>query len=106
MKTPSAKAAYLKAANRKLADTKKKLDGVNARIRNAVLIGQIDATEQLQRAQQAVDLNLLSAEQRIEELRKSDELLWELCADDVNSAWEDLSHSVKKLVARFADMAK
>ena len=106
MKTLSAKAAYSKAANRKLAETKRKLDGVNAKIRNAVSIGQIDATEHLKRAQHAVNLNLLSAERRIEELRKSGENAWTTCADDVDSAWEDLSQSVKKLVARFSDMAK
>jgi len=106
MKTLSAKAAYSKAANQKLAETKRKLDGVNAKIGSAVSMGQIDATEQLKRAQHAVDLILLSAEQRIEELRKSGEHEWTACADDVDSAWEDLSQSVKRLVARFSDMAK
>ena len=106
VKTLSAKAAYLKAANRKLADTKRVLAGVNAKIRNAVSIGRIDPTERFKRAQHAVDLMFLSAEQRIEELRKADEHSWEACADDVDSAWEDLSQSVKKLVARFSDMAK
>ena len=106
MKTLSAKAAYSKAAGRKLAETKRKLDGVNAKIKNALSIGHIDASEQLKRAQHAVELNLLSAEQRIGELRKSDEHEWTACADDVDSAWEDLSQSVKKLVARFSDMAK
>ncbi len=94
------------AANRKLADTKRKLGGVSAKIRNAVSIGRIDSTEQLRLTQHAVELDLLSAEQRIEELRKSDELSWEARADEVDSAWEDLSQSVKKLVARFSDMAK
>ena len=106
MKTLSAKAAYSKAANRKLAETKRKLDGVNAKIRNAISTGQIDATETLEHAQQAVATNLASAEQRIVELRKSGEHAWEARADDVETAWEDLSQSVKKLVARFSDMAK
>ena len=106
VKTLSAKAACSKAANRKLADTKRILAGVNSKIRDAVSIGRIDATERFKRAQHAVDLNLWSAEQRIEDLRKADEQSWEAYADDVDSAWEDLSQSVKKLVARFSDMAK
>ena len=106
MKTLSAKAAYSIAASRKLAETKTKLDGVNAKIKNAISIGQIDATETLKHAQQAVASNLASAEQRIDELRKSGEHKWEARVDDVDSAWEDLSQSVKKLVARFSDMAK
>ena len=73
MKTLSAKAACSKAANKRLADTKRTLAGVNLRLANAVSIGRIDATEQLKRAQHAVDLNLLSVEQRIDELEKADE---------------------------------
>ena len=105
-KALAAKAACSKAANRKLADTKRILAGANSKIGNAVSTGRIDATGQFKRAQRAVDLNLLSVGQRIEELRKADQQSWEACANDVDSAWEDLSQSVKKLVARFSDMAE
>ena len=104
--TLSAKAVCSMAANRKLADTKRTLAGVNSKIGNAVSTGRIDGTKPLKLAQHAVDLNLLSLEQRIDELRKADAQSWEACADDVDSAWEYLSQSVKKLVARFSDMAK
>ena len=104
VKTLSAKAAYLKAANRKLADTTRILAGVNSRIRNAVSTGRIDATDQFKRAQHAVELNLLSVEQHIDELRKADEQSWEACADAIDSAWEHLSQSLKQLVARFSDL--
>jgi len=100
------KAAYSKGASEKLVKTRTRLVAVSAKIRNAVAAGRIDATDQLRRAQHAVDLNLATAEERIEKLRKSGEENWEARARDVDTAWEDLSQSVKKLVASFSDIAR
>lgn len=105
-RTISAKAAYSKAAHKKLAETKTKLAGVHAKIRNAIATGRVETSEQLRQAQHAVDENLATAEARVEILRKSGEDTWEAVKDDVDTAWEDLSQSVKKLVARFADGSK
>lgn len=106
VKLQSTKAAYSKAAHKKLMETRTKLAGVSAKIRNAVATGRIDSTDQLRRAQHAVDLNLATAEARIEQLRKSAGDNWEDLARDVDTAWEDLSQSVKMLVARFSDQSK
>lgn len=102
----SAKAAYSKAAHRKLFESRAKLDGARAKIKNAVATGRIEASEQLEHAQQAVESNLHSAEVRLERLRKSGEEDWEALRDDIDSAWEDLSRSIKKLVDRFSDGAR
>jgi len=102
----AAKAAHSKAAQKKLIDSKTRLDGVKAKIRNAVTTGRIDANEQLERAQLAVEANLKTVEARLERLRKSGEENWEDLRDDLDTAWEDLSQSIKKLVARFSDGSK
>jgi predicted nucleic acid-binding Zn-ribbon protein len=99
----SAKVAYSKSAQKKLAETRSKLAAVNAQIRSAMIAGQIDASEKLEQSQRAVDVNLAEAEAKIERLRKSDEDTWEAVQLEIETAWEDLSHSVKKLVARFSD---
>lgn len=106
VKKLATKAAYSKVAHEKLVETRTKLAGVKAKIRNAIAIGRIDATVQLKNAQRAVDLNLATAEARIEQLRKAGEDNWETLASDVDTAWEDLSKSIKKLVDRFSDIAK
>ncbi|MDH3351786.1 MAG: hypothetical protein OEM60_06935 [Gammaproteobacteria bacterium] len=102
-RTLSAKAAYSKAAHKKLAETRLKLAGVNAKIGNAIATGRIDSSAQLSQAQRGVDQDLATAEALVDKLRKSGEDAWERARDDVDNAWEDLSQSVKKLVAIFTD---
>lgn len=104
--TVSTKAAYSRAAKKKLDETKAKLIGVNAKIRNAIATGQIDASEQLGHARRAVDMNLATVETQVEQLRKSGEDAWVGIKDDIETAWEDLSQSIKKLVARFTDASE
>lgn len=102
-KSVSLKAAYSRTAHRKLSETKARLAGVSAKINNAVRAGRIEGSEQLERAQHAVDANIANVEARLEQLRKSSDCNWEELRADVDTAWEDLSQSVKKLVARFSD---
>jgi len=99
----TAKAAYSKSTCKKLAETKAKLEGINAKIRNAVVSGSIDASEQLLLAQQAVELNLETAQAQLSRLRKSDEESWEDLKKDVEDSWEYLSRSIKNLANRFSD---
>ena len=99
----SRKAAYSKAAQKRLHNARVKLVGVKARIRSATVAGQIVFNRQLEAAQRAVDANLVAAESSLERLRKSDDDAWEDLIPDVDTAWEDLSQSIKKLVAGFSE---
>ncbi len=99
----SRKAAYSKAAQKRLHDARVKLVGVNAKIRSATVAGQIVANRQLEDAQRAVDANLVAAESSLERLRKSSDKVWEDLTPDVDTAWEDLSQSIKKLVAGYSE---
>lgn len=80
-----------------------KLLGVKARIRSATIAGEIVANRQLKDAQRAVDANLVAAESSLERLRKSGHDVWEDLTPDVDTSWEDLSQSIKKLVAGYAE---
>ncbi len=99
----SAKATYSKNTGKKLAESKTKLAAINDKIRNAVATGKLEASEQLELAQQAVQTNITSAEEQLSRLRKSSEESWEEFKDDVEDAWEHLSRSIKQLVDRFSD---
>ena len=102
-KSISSKAAYSRSAGKKLAEAKAKLEGVNAKVRNAIATGKIDRSEQLGLAQQAVELNLATAQAQLSRLRKSDEESWDDLKKDVEDSWEHLSRSIKNLVDRFSD---
>lgn len=98
----SDKAGYSRAARRKLIETRARLIGVFAKINNAVATGQIDASDRLMSARNAVQSNLESVETKLETLRKSGDD-WLAVSADVENCWEDLSKSVKTLVDLFAD---
>lgn len=102
----SAKTAYSRAASKKLSETRARLAGVNARLKSAIATGRIDPNLQLEQAQRAVDLNLAAAAKQIARVRKAGADDWESLTDEVDSAWEDLSQSIKKLVARFSDLSR
>jgi hypothetical protein len=100
------KAAYSRAAQKRLSGAEIRLAGVKARIRSATIAGHIAATLQLREAQRAVDANLEAAKTSLERLRKSGDTVWKEHARDVDTAWEHLSQSIKRLVAGYSDGKK
>lgn len=102
----SEKAAYSRAAQKRLSEAEIRLTGVKARIRSATIAGHIVVSRQLGDAQRAVDANLEAARTSIESLRKSDEAVWKEQARNVDTAWEHLSLSIKRLVAGYSDGKK
>ena len=103
LRSVSAKAAYSKRARKKLVESKAKLYDVRAAIKRAITTGSLKSSEKLESVQQAMDTRLAAAESRLEALQKSGEADWEQLRDELESAWEDLSQSINKLVARVKD---
>ena len=99
----SEKAAYSRASQKRLSDAKTKLLAVKATIRSASFAGHIIMNRQLDDAQRAVDVNLLAAEASLERLRKSSDEAWKDLTVDVDTAWENLSQSIMRLVAGYSD---
>ena len=102
----SEKAAYSRAAQKRLSEAEIRLTGVKAKIRSATIAGHIIITRQLEDAQRAVDANLAAVKAGLERLRKSGDAAWKDQARDVDTAWENLSQSIKRLVAGYSDGKK
>ena len=103
VRSVSAKAAYSREARKRLVESKAKLYDVRAAIKRAITTGSLKSSEKLESVQQAVDTRLTAAESRLEALQKSGEAEWERLRDELENAWEDLSHSINTLVARVKD---
>lgn len=97
------KTEYSRAAQKRLSVLETRLFGVNDRIRSAKTAGHIVANQQLDDAQRAVEANLVAVKASLERLRKSGEAAWNDHARDVDTAWENLSLSINRLVASYAD---
>ena len=102
----SEKAAYTRALQKKLSETESRLAGVDARIRSATMAQQLVVTRQLSDAQRAVDANLAAVRSSLERLRKSSDKGWKKQIRDVDTSWENLSLSIKRLVAGYSDGKK
>ncbi len=99
----SEKAAYSKAARKKLIELRAKLDGVTFIVRQATETGRLPPSTQLDQALEAMEVNYAAAEAQLRTLQKSGEDEWEEQRTELESEWENLAHSIKRLVARFAD---
>ena len=97
------KAAYSRAAQKRLSEAEITLTGVKAKIRSATTAGQIAMNRQLEDGLLAVDANLASVKTALDRLRKSGCGSWKKHSREVDTAWENLSQSIKRLVAGYSD---
>ena len=105
IRSVTAKAAYSRAARKKLVEFKSKLEGVKVAIRHEIAKGRLRSSDKLEFEQRAMEIRLATAESRLMTLQKSREDEWEQLRDDLENAWEDLSQSINKLVARIKDQS-
>ena len=99
----AAKAAYSRDARQKLIVSRSKLDGITTAVRQAITVGRMKSSPQLDLAINAMEANFKAAETQLSALQKSGEDDWDALRIQLESAWENLAHSIKNLVARFAD---
>ena len=99
----AAKAAYSKDARKKLIVSRSKLDGVTMAVRQAIKLGDLKSSKPLYLAVSAMEVNFKDVEIRLGDLQESGEDGWEELRIPLESAWEDLAHSIRNLVARFGD---
>jgi len=102
----SKKVIYSRGTQKRLSEARAKIVGVKATIRSAEIAGRLVVTKQLENAQRAVDANLAAAEASLEQLRRSGEKEWIALSIGVDTAWENLSLSMKKLVAGYTESKK
>lgn len=101
--TDSERTAYVKAARMKLMDSRTKLDGLAIAARQAVETGRLAPGTRLDRALEAMEAGFGAADARLRLLQQSGDGEWHERRADLESAWEDLAHTIKILVARLAD---
>jgi hypothetical protein len=99
----AAKAAYSQDARQKLVVSRSKLDGVTIAVRQAIIVGRMKSSPQLDLAVNAMEANFKAAETQLRALQESGEDDWDALRIPLESAWENLAHSIKNLVARYAD---
>jgi hypothetical protein len=100
------KAAYSMAAQDRLSEAEVRLAGVKARICSATSAGHVVITRQLEDARRAVDANLEAAKANLERLKNTSDAGWKEQSRDFDTAWEDLSGSIGRLVACYSDGKK
>ena len=105
IRSVSAKAAYSRAARKKLVDYKAKLDGVRAAIQHEIATQKPGSSRKLECSRRAMETRIAAAEVRLALLQKSGEEDWEGHRLRLEDAWEDLSHSINKIIARIKDTA-
>ena len=86
-----------------MVEARAKLDGVRSAVAHAIAAGNLNSSEKLESAKQAIEMRLAMAESRLEILQKSGEEGWEDLRYELENAWDDLSGSINKLVARIKD---
>lgn len=95
------KAAYIRAVTKKLADQRTVLGLVKRKVDRAVASGRIIRSDQLANAERRADSCLSAVENCIERLSADSDGTWENSRFKVDAALDDLSVSVKQMVARF-----
>ena len=97
------RAAYSEDARKQLIVARSKLDGIAIAVTQAITVGRMKSSPQLDLAVNAMEANFKAAETQLRALQKSGEDDWDALRIQLESAWENLAHSIKNLVARFAD---
>jgi hypothetical protein len=96
----SRKHYYVKAVCTRIDEKEAKLNYVKNKIERGVKSGRVVVSEQLRNAQRQADAHVVVARQRLEELTGADDGKWEELRRGLDVACDDLSESLKKLVAR------
>lgn len=97
----SVKLAYIRAVEAELAEKTVKLQFVKRKIQLAARSGRIDVSAALRNAERQADGALAAMQERLARLKSAADGPWQESRRGTDLALEDLSQSVKKLVARF-----
>ena len=92
---------YTREVEAILAQKKTKLEHVKEKIEYAVIAGRITVSEPLRNAERQADCHLATAQAQFEHLKSANDDQWEALRAVVDAACEDLSQSIKMIVARF-----
>jgi len=95
------KRTYIRNIEVRLAEKKATLRFVKRKIKLANESGRIHASDQLLKAEHQADCCVADLRKQLDQLEGADDQSWERLRYQVDVAWDDLSQSVRKIVARF-----
>lgn len=95
------KAAYIRAVEKKLTEKRTALELVKRKVVRAVTSGRIARSDQLVNAERQADCCLLAVETWVTRLSASADSDWIDSRFETDVALDELSTSVKQMVARF-----
>lgn len=95
------KKLYIRNIELKLAEKEATLSLIKRKINVATESGRIHASDQLRNAEHQADCCVAELGKQLEQLENADDQSWEGLRFRVDTAWDDLSQSIRKLVARF-----
>ncbi len=95
------KRAYLRNMEAGLAEKQATLRFVKRKIRLAIESGRIHASDQLRKAEHQADCCVADLKRQLDQLEDADDQSWEKLRYELDIAWDNLSQSVRRVVARF-----
>ena len=95
------KAAYVSSVKERLAEKRATLELVKRKVNGAVAAGRITRSDQIVNAERQANGCLLAVENWITRLSSDPDGDWETSRFSADIAMEELSQSVKQMVARF-----
>ena len=94
------KRAYIRNVEVRLAAKKATLKIVKRKIRLAKEAGRIHASDQLMKAEHQADCCVADLRKQLDQLEAADDQSWEKLCYQLDVAWDELSQSVRRIVAR------
>lgn len=101
MPSSTCRSTYLAMAGAQLIEIQKKVYIVNGILRDAINNGTAIDGEQLRHSRNRIEFLMIAAQQKLENLKNTDDANWETAKDAFNIAWEDVTQSIRLVVARF-----
>ena len=95
------KRTYIRNIEVRLAEKKTTLRFVKRKIKLANESGRIHVSDQLLKAEHQADCCVADLRTQLDQLERADDQSWEKLRYQVDVAWDDLTQSVRKIVARF-----
>ena len=101
LRIAAARSAYVRSVKERLAEKRATLELVRRKVNRAAVAGRITRSDQIMNAERQANVSLLVVENWIARLSSELDEDWEDLRFSTDIALEELSQSVKQMVARF-----
>ena len=96
------KSRYSREADAKFLESAAKLAVLNAKIESGVADGILELSAQLTNVQNQAETHLAAVKRRLKRLKDAEDDSWQGEKRSLEDGWEELSRSIKNIVARIS----